>query len=180
MTREQTVDLIHSIASLYPNWKPDNLTETVNAWCWALADYTAEQVKAALIIYMKTSNAGFAPSAAQLIGCINRPQENEYMTDGEAWALVKRAIQDGIYHSAERFNELPPLIQQAVGNANMIRQWAMSETEDVNTVIASNFARSYRAVVERQKFNDKVPPAIADVVRGITDKLDKKAIDIIK
>lgn len=171
MTREQTVDFIHSIVSLYPNWKPDNLTETVNAWCWALSDYTAEQVKGALTIYMKTSNTGFAPSASQIISCINKPKDNEYLPEGEAWAMVKRAIQDGNYHSAERFEELPPLVQKAVGGANMIRQWAMSDTDDVNTVIASNFQRNYRTLVQRQQFDDKVPPALADIVKEVSQKI---------
>jgi hypothetical protein len=85
--------------------------------------------------------------------------------------MVKRAIQDGNYHSAERFEELPPLVQKAVGGANMIRQWAMSDTDDVNTVIASNFQRNYRTLVQRQQFDDKVPPALADVVKGVTQKI---------
>ena len=65
MTRENTVDLIRSIVSLYPNWKPENLTETVNAWHWALEEYPAAIVKAALQIYVKTNNTGFAPSVSQ-------------------------------------------------------------------------------------------------------------------
>lgn len=171
MTREQTVDFIHSIVSLYPNWKPDNLSETVNAWAWALSDYTAKQVKAALSIYMKTSNAGFAPSAAQIIGCINKIYEKDYLTEGEAWALVKKALQNGYYGCQEEFAKLPPIIQRAVGNANMIRNWSQLDSDEVNTVIMSNFQRTYRVIVERQKFDDKVPPALAQIVRGVADNI---------
>jgi hypothetical protein len=171
MSREEIKKFLLTINSLYANFKPDDLTLAVDSWCWALADYTAEQAMGALKIYMKTSNTGFAPSASQIIGCINKPKDNEYISEGEAWAMVKRAIQDGNYHSAERFEELPPLVQKAVGGANMIRQWAMSDTDDVNTVIASNFQRNYRTLVQRQQFDDKVPPALADIVKGVSQKI---------
>ena len=82
MTRENTVDLIRSIVSLYPNWKPENLTETVNAWHWALEEYPAAIVKAALQIYVKTNNTGFAPSVSQIIGCMYKPSEVEQLSEG--------------------------------------------------------------------------------------------------
>lgn len=171
MTRENTVDLIRSIVSLYPNWKPENLTETVNAWHWALEEYPAAIVKAALQIYVKTNNTGFAPSVSQIIGCMHKPSEIEQLSEGEAWAMVKKAIQDGNYHSEERFNELPPLVQRAIGGAEMIRQWAQTDSDEVNTVIMSNFQRTYRAVLSKQDFNNKVPEQITDVVKGLADKL---------
>ena len=171
MTRENTVDLIRSIVSLYPNWKPENLTETVNAWHWALEEYPAAIVKAALQIYVKTNNTGFAPSVSQIIGCMHKPSEVEQLSEGEAWNMVKRAIQDSAYHSEERFNELPPIIQRCVGSANMLFQWGQTDSDTVNTVIMSNFQRTYRAVLSKQDFNNKVPEQISDVVKGLADKL---------
>lgn len=171
MTREQTVDLVRSIVSIYPNWKPDNLTDTVNAWHWALEEFPAAAVKSALQIYVRTNNSGFAPSVSQLINAMYEPTKNDRLAEGEAWALVKKAIQDGNYHAEERFNELPEIVQRAVGGAGMIRQWAQTDSDDVNTVVMSNFQRSYKAILSKQEFNDKVPAQIADVVRGITDKV---------
>lgn len=176
MTREETVGLVRSIVGIYPNWKPENLTETVNAWHWALEDFPAPAVKAALQIYIRTNNTGFAPSVSQLIGAIHAPKENEQLSEGEAWALVKRAIQDGNYHAVERFNELPEIVQRAVGNPNMIQQWAATDSDEVNTVIMSNFQRTYKAILSKQTFTDKVPPRIADVVREISEKVSGQAL----
>lgn len=164
MTREQTVDLVRSLVSIYPNWKPENLTETVNAWQWALEEYPAPAVKAALQIYVKTNNTGFAPSVSQIIGSMYAPKKNDQLTEGEAWALVKKAVSDGNYHSEERFNELPPLVQRAVGNSSMIHYWAGCDADDVNTVIMSNFQRTYKALLAKQEFNDKIPPQLATTV----------------
>lgn len=174
MTREETVGLIRSIVSLYPNWKPENLTETVNAWHWALEDYPAPAVKAALQIYLKTNNTGFAPSVSQIISSMYAVKENAELTEGEAWALVKKAVSDGTYHAEERFNELPPLVQKAVGNSNMIHQWAMCDSEEVNTVVMSNFQRAFRTVLSRQEFNNKIP---LHLINEVLEQKDRRLIE---
>lgn len=171
MTREDTKKLLLAIEAAYPNFKPENPTLTVDTWFWALEEYPTEAVKAALQIYIKTNNTGFAPSVSQLIGAMHKPTENDQLSEGEAWAMVKRAIQDGNYHAAERFDELPPLVQRAVGGVGMIRQWAQTDSDEVNTIVMSNFQRTYRAILSKQDFNNKVPPQISDLVKGITEKV---------
>jgi len=171
MTREETVDLIRSIVNLYPNWKPENLTETVNAWHWALEEYPAQSVKAALQMYVKTNNTGFAPSVSQIINGIYKPMEKDTLSEGEAWSLVKRAIQDGNYHAEERYNELPPLVQKAIGSPNMIHQWAGTDSDEVNTVIMSNFQRSYRIIVQREQENVRINPIIAGMIEATKNKM---------
>ena len=171
MTREETVDLVRSIVGLYPTWKPDNLTETVNCWHWALADYPASAIKGAFQIYVKTNNSGFAPSVSQLIGAMHKPNEVEQLSEGEAWNLVKYAIQDSGYHASEQFEKLPPIIQRCVGSANMLHQWSQADSDEVNTVIMSNFQRTYRAVLSKQEFTDKVPPQLADMVKHLSQQV---------
>ena len=173
MTREETKELLMMIKAIYPNFsiKPEEMTATLNAWHLMLQEYPADVIGAALQIYVKTNNTGFAPSVSQIIGCMHKPSEIEQLSEGEAWALVKEAIRDGNYGSEERFNELPPLVQKAVGTPNMIHYWASCDADDVNTVIMSNFQRTYRAVLSKQDFNNKVPEQISDVVKGLADKL---------
>lgn len=170
MTREQTKTFIRGLVALYPNWHPQNLTDTVDAWQWALNDYPLEIVQAALTIYIKTNGTGFAPSVSQLIDCMHAPKESNRLTEGEAWALVLKAIRNSGYDSEEEFTKLPPAIQKAVGTPSTLRQWALCDSDEVNTVIMSNFQRSYRITVEREKFNAKVPPKIATVLAQIGAK----------
>lgn len=170
MTLEETKKFLMMVNALYPNWRVDNPQETAAAWHWILSEYPVNVVMAGFEIFAKTGKSGFAPSAPQIIDCINKVADQEYLSEGEAWALVKRAIQDGYYHGQQRYDELPPIVQRAVGSANMIRQWADLPTEQVNSVIMSNFQRSYKALLERQTFNDKVPPALSEIIRGVADK----------
>ena len=173
MTREETKQLLMMVKAVYPQFeiKPEQMSATVNAWHLMLEEYPADSVSAAFKIYIKTNNTAFAPSVSQIIGCMYAPKQNEQLSEGEAWALVKKAIADGNYHSEERFAELPPIVQKAVGGSQMIRQWAMCDTEEVNSVIASNFMRTYKAVLSKQEFGDKVPPQLSELVKGISDKV---------
>lgn len=171
MTKDEIKKLLMMIEAAYPQSKFENPAETVAAWHFLLEEYPANAVMGAFQIYVKTNNTGFAPSVSQIIGCMHQPSENERLTEGEAWNLVKKAIQNGNYGSEEEYAALPPLVQRAVGSASMIRQWALSETDEVNTVIASNFQRTYRAILSKQTFNDKVPEQLSDLVKGISDKV---------
>lgn len=168
MTREETKELLMTIRAIYPNFnvKPEEMTPTINAWSIMLEDYQADSIRAALKIFVKTNSTGFAPSVSQLISSMYAPKTNNQLSEGEAWALVKEAIRDGNYASEEKFNELPPLVQRAVGTPNMIHYWAGCDADDVNTVIMSNFQRTYRALLTKQEFNDKIPPQLANTASG--------------
>lgn len=176
MTREETKELLMTIRAVYPNFnvKPEEMTPTINAWYLMLEEYPSESVKAALKVFIKTNSSGFAPSVSQLISSMYEPTKNDRLTEGEAWALVKKAIKDGNYHAQERFDELPPLVQRAIGGASMISQWAQCDSDEVNTVIMSNFQRTYKAILSKQEFNDKVP---MDLVKSISDKLGERMIE---
>ena len=177
MTREETQKLLLTISSIYPNFKPEDKTLAVDSWQWALEEYPAPAVKAALQIYVKTNNTGFAPSVSQLIGSMYSVQENNELSEGEAWHLVKRAIADSGYHAQERYDELPPLIQRAIGGPEMLHVWGQTDSNEVNTVIMSNFQRTYRALLSKQEFSNKIPESILDIVKLI-DSNDSKRIGV--
>lgn len=169
MTLEETRELLMSINAIYPNWNVDDPEFTVNAWHWALEEYPAAGIKAALQIYIKTSNTGFAPSVSQLISAMYEPTKQGELSEGEAWALVKRAIQDGAYSATERYEELPDLVKQAVGSPNMIFQWSQTDSDEVNTVIMSNFQRTYRTILKRKEYNDRVPIELSGIINALAE-----------
>lgn len=168
-----TKKLLMAIEAIYPTFKVENPKETAAAWHWALEEYPAPAVKAALQIYVRTNTTAFAPSVSQLIACMHTATDDS-LTEGEAWTLAKRAISDGTYHAAERFAELPEAVQDAIGGADMLREWAQTDSDTVNTVIMSNFQRTYRAVVQRKQFDAKITPQIAETIRGVYDKIEQK------
>lgn len=144
----------------YPNYKPNNLSETVDVWNMMLENYSYEQVSVALKAYISSDTSGFAPSIGQLIGkiqTISQPQELDGMT---AWGLVSKALRNGTYGAIEEFNKLPPLVRQAVGMPDNLKNWATSDYQTIETVIQSNFLRTYEVIVKRETEISRMPDNI--------------------
>ena len=174
MTIDEIKKLLAYAEALFPTFEVKDPMTTAEVWHMELGDYSAREVMAALKIYVKTSNTAFAPSPSQLIGAMNSVRHNEELTEGEAWTMVRKAIGDSAYHAQERFDELPETVQKAVGSPTMLRQWGMTDSNEVNTVIMSNFQRAYKAELSRKEFNESIPSALSDVIKGITDKMSER------
>lgn len=71
------------------------------------------------------------------------------LSDMEAWSMVRDAIRNGTYGSAEEYAALPPVIQKAVGSSENLREWASLPSATVESVIQSNFLRAYTTAQER-------------------------------
>lgn len=159
MTRDEIKKILMIIDATYPNFKVTDASVTIDAWYMFLKDYSYEAITDALKAYTSTSNSGFAPSVSQLIELAEKPKELTEMGDNEAWAMVRKAIGNGIYNSKAEYETLPPEIQKAVGSADQIRIWAMDE--DYNDgVVMSQFLRSYRIIKERKREYDRMPESM--------------------
>ena len=78
MTREETVKIIRIMCDCYPNYKPNDLSETVDVWTMMLEEYPYEQIAVSLKAYVLSDTSGFAPSIGQLISkmqSITQPKE---------------------------------------------------------------------------------------------------------
>ena len=167
MTREETVKIIRIMVDSYPNYKPNNISETVDVWQMMLSDYDYNLVAMALKAYILSDTSGFAPSIGQLVDkmkSITNPQE---LNEMEAWALVCDALKNCGYNYAEEYAKLPPLVQKAVGLPTQLQEWAL--TENLNKdVVGSNFMRCYRIEVERQKEISKMPQNVREMLEKVS------------
>ena len=169
MTREETVKIIRIMVDSYPNYKPNDISETVDVWQMMLSDYDYNLVAMALKAYILSDTSGFAPSIGQLVDkmkSITSPQE---LNEMEAWALVCDALQNSGYNYADEYAKLPPLVQKAVGLPTQLREWSL--TENLNKeVIGSNFMRCYRIEVERQNEISKMPQDVRELLENISSE----------
>ena len=148
----------------YPNYKPNNISETVDVWNMMLSDYDYNLVAMALKAYILSDTGGFAPSIGQLVAkmqTITKPQE---LSEMEAWSLVSKAIRNSGYNSVEEFANLPLLVQKAVGTPDNLRNWAVSDYQTIESVIQSNFLRTYRTVVRRENEINCMPNEIKALI----------------
>lgn len=166
MTRDETVKIIRIMCDCYPNYKPSNLSETVDVWNMMLEEHSYEQISVALKAYVHSDTSGFAPSIGQLINKLHEVQTPQELNEMEAWLLVGRALRNGTYGAVEEFNKLPPLVQKAVGSPDNLRNWAQTDSESIENVVQSNFMRTYRIVVNRAKEYQKMPKDIQALIEN--------------
>ena len=184
MTREETVKIIRIMCDCYPNYKPNDLSETVDVWTMMLEEYPYEQIAVSLKAYVLSDTSGFAPSIGQLVAKVQDLSQPQELTELEAWALVHKAIKNSSYESEEEFAKLPPLVQKAVGLPSNLREWAL--TENLNKeVVSSNFMRTYKNVVNREKEFNKLPSDAKQLIKSsmkgsYSDQIEDKRQRTIK
>lgn len=152
------------MSDCYPNYKPNNLSETVDVWQMMLDEYSYNQVSIALKAYVTSDTSGFAPSVGEIVAkmqLVSQPQELDGMA---AWGLVSKALRNGTYGAVEEFNKLPPLVRQAVGMPDNLKNWATSDYQTIETVIQSNFLRTYETIVKRANEINRMPDNIKSLI----------------
>ena len=177
MTREETVKIIRIMCDSYPNYKPNNISETVDVWCMMLEDYNYNQISVALKAYVTSDTSGFAPSIGELIAKIQMISQPQELNEMEAWSLVSKALRNGTYGAVEEFSRLPPTVQEAVGNPDNLRNWATSDYKAIETVIQSNFIKTYRSVTSRAEEIKRVPAEIQKLIEKVNQNSLKAQID---
>ena len=154
MTREDTIKILSVLRGAYPAFYRDitkqEAESTIALWESMFDEEPYELVAAAVKAFISGDGKGFPPAIGQIKERIRQITTPEEMTEQEAWSLVSKALRNSTYGSEEEFKKLPPEVQAVVHDPGQLKQWAMSPAEDVETVIASNFMRSFRA---KQKVN---------------------------
>ena len=184
MTRDEVKKLLAIINVTYPNFKVENPTETVNIWFMLLEEYDFELIQMGLKIYITTSDSAFAPSVSQLIAMSRKPSElkekNLLPTYDEVttWREVRQAIKNGIYHAEEEFKKLSPIAQRMVGDSQQIHEWAMLESETIDSVIQSNFKARFKDFQIAEATKAKRNREIAQMPREVQALIQQSAAAI--
>lgn len=164
MTKREVGELMTVLQANYPDSFKGQSDEAigvkVNLWYKILQSYPCTIVNAAAIAFMATDTKGFMPNVGQIVEQIQRMNRNDDRTPDEAWRLVYRAIKNSTYWAAEEFAKLPEDIQRFVGHPDQLREWALMEADVVQSVIASNFQRSFKVRQSNDRDYDKLPPEV--------------------
>ena len=177
MSEQDTVEILMIIQAAYPNYHPTDKKVAVKTWHMLLKDYSYQQVEMAVSAFITSDNKGFPPSIGQIIDKMYVADDFVGLNEMEAWALVSRAIKNGNYGAEEEYAKLPPDVQRAIGDPANLRNWAMTDMHSVETVIQSNFMRSFRTVSERKKEYRRLPGQVRNLIDQAVGKLEDKSSD---
>lgn len=165
MTLPETVKLIAVISETYPKFMDGRqIQTTATLWQKIFADDPYTEVEAAFFAFVSTDEKGFPPAPGALRALLNKLRQPEgETTETEAWAMVQKATRNSIYNADKEYAALPEEIQRSVGSPSVLREWAMMDSETLNTVVASNFMRGFRARAVQVREMQKLPPAVREV-----------------
>ena len=167
MTKNEVIKLLMTIQTFYPNYQVENKEFTINAWYAIIGDCDYKPMEKALQAYITTDTSGFAPNIGQLLDKLHAIQNPQELNEMEAWSLVSKALRNGYYGAVEEFNNLPPLVQKAVGSPDNLRNWSQTDTNSIENVVQSNFMRSYRLVVNRENEIKKMPADVRTLIENV-------------
>lgn len=173
MTIDEMAEVMDVLEIAYPAFyakqDADTKFRAMELWAVMFADEPWEMVAMAVKAFIASDDKGFPPNIGQIKGIIGKltmPKSLE-MTELEAWTLVRKAIKGASMQDWSRrmlpdmtmgppsavvqFEQLPPLLRQLVGDPRQLALWEELPDNEINTIIQSNFMRSWRARVSHEK-----------------------------
>lgn len=175
MTQIEAAAVLDTLTVAYPTFyarqgSAEKL-RAVQLWATMFADYPVQVVLAAVQAFIATDERGFPPAIGQIMGKIRSVTEREELTELAAWTMVKRALRNGLYGYREEWAKLPPEVQSAVHAPEVLKEWATISEDELDTVVASNFQRTFRTVSNRRRELQAIPPAAMAVLSGVAEHL---------
>ena len=164
MTKQELIQLFGVITILFPQDKRFERANSmiVDTWYEVLADIDIGTAKQAILAH--SVNSTYPPTIADIRKYAVKPAVTE--SAEEAWARVNAALRDGIYHSKERFAELPDVCKRLVGSPSLIQDLAKSESDSSIAAFRSRFMKQYD--IEKAQANQQalIPGNVRQALQG--------------
>lgn len=184
MTMQETGIIMDILVTAYPRFytgkdAPDP-RKVMSLWAEMFRDDPVELVAAAVKALIATDDKGFPPHIGAVKASMRKLVQPDEMTEMEAWRLVRRAIRgasmspssrlitaagiDNRTSAQKNFEELPPILQRVVGGPEQLAAWEQIANEQIDTVIQSNFMRSYRARAQQEREFQALPQDVRAMI----------------
>lgn len=184
MTMQETGIIMDILVTAYPRFyagkdAPDP-RKVMSLWAEMFRDDPVELVAAAVKALIATDEKGFPPHIGAVKASMRKLVQPDEMTEMEAWRLVRRAIRgasmspssrlitaagiDNRTSAQKNFEELPPILQRVVGGPEQLAAWEQIANEQIDTVIQSNFMRSYRARAQQEREFQALPQDVRAMI----------------
>lgn len=151
----------------FRDMKPDDAMATAQLWAKMFDKEPYEAVNAAVETLIATRQVGYSPTIGEVKEKLRSLIKTDELNDAQAWALVTKACKNGLYGYKQEFEKLPPPVQKAVGSAEQLRDWSMMDEETFQSVIGSNFKKTFKAVEERERQDALMPDSVKSVVKKL-------------
>ena len=156
MNKSETVKLLKMFKVVYDTFyiaeEEKELDIQINVWYSVFKDIDFKIIQQGAAYLFKTLR--YNPKPADLWDSIEKIITPNKLTEQEATNCIINVLGDAYYRPQKAFDSLPPLLQRLVGTPNQLKQWSLMDLDAVNSVIASNLARSYRSMEQSERTNN--------------------------
>lgn len=171
MTTQEAAKILAVLRVSYPhsfkNFSAEDVNAAVNLWAEMFDSEPYEAVSAAVKTMIATRQEGYSPTIGEVKEYLRKLKQPEEMNEATAWALVAKACENGYYGYMKEFAKLPPNVKKAVGHPEQLREWAQMDSSVLQSVVGSNFRRTYKTVCERQRQDELMPDSVKQLVGKI-------------
>lgn len=171
MDKKETLKIMAILKATYPSYYKDgDFNAAAELWTEMFRDDGYPIVCAAVKSFIATDTKGFPPVIGQIKAMIQKLLEPEVMTEIEAWSYIKKAIRNSSYNALEEHSKLPSILQEII-SPDQLRDWALADIAD-ESVISSNFMRSYKIKAKRKEELSALPNEIKNLIGTHTKMLE--------
>lgn len=174
MNQRETLKIMAVIRAAYPyyynNQSQEDLKTAVRLWQGLFEEHRYELVSAAVKAFIAGDKKGFPPTVGMIMDKLRLLTQRDEPTEMEAWSLVHKAVKNAAWYAEEEFDALPPDIRQIVASPASLREWAMMDSGTFQSVVQSNFMRSYRARRARAQEVNCLPKAVQKLIGTLSEK----------
>lgn len=180
MNQKETIAVLAVLKTAYPQFyrglSPQELQETVTLWSEMFAAEDFQVVKAAVKAHIATDAKGYPPHIGAIKEAIRKITQPDEMSEMEAWGYVASALRNSGYNSVTEFDKLPPVVRRIVGSPSQLREWAMMDSDTVQSVVQSNFMRSYRARAQHEREYLALPENVRELMGQLAGSMAMPAL----
>lgn len=177
MTEQETKSVLSYLNATWDMAKDKDPRQVLAVWQDIFAEDDVRLVQAAVKLYVNQEK--FPPKPADIRAKMKKLVQEREGTEMEAWNKVRRAIHGASMENWSRtltengpgkpsavvaFEKLPPEIRTVVGCPEQLANWEMLDSKQLDTVVQSNFMRSYRTVIEDKERMEMLPEGMRQVL----------------
>lgn len=178
MIKSDIATIIGILKTAYPQYYKDrnSTIDTTNLWYEMFENDDINLIKIAVKNYITNSTSGFPPTIGEIKNELYKLTLGDEKQDIELWNELKSAIRSGIYYSAEIFPTLSKELQIYLKNPMQLKELAMSNADDLETVQKGIFLKQMPIIKQREKEKIMMLPERREMLEKLAEKMSVKGL----
>ena len=178
MIKSDIATIIGILKTAYPQYYKDrnSIIDTTNLWYEMFENDDINLIKIAVRNYITNSISGFPPTIGEIKNELYKLTLGDEKQDIELWNELKSAIRSGIYYSAEIFPTLSKELQIYLKNPMQLKELAMSNADDLETVQKGIFLKQMPIIKQREKEKIMMLPERREMLEKLAEKMGVKGL----